>query len=202
MILRNWNGQDVSLYFDAHLSSGSRPGVYEIRSGFKFEIGLALSSPFLIDSGADSHGKISTHNLLIALSDGVDYVLHRVGGPSRLSDMPLHSFCLFSSRFDSFSQFFCLIGVNKELQKGRRSESRCEFYDVPIIRRFFLSIFGFLVGFCLSLRNLEGFDDQRRLIGAPLIGVSRLLNGVVRRFLLSINYTRAWILSWYRCKEP
>jgi hypothetical protein len=191
-IFRQWNGQDFSLGSVADFIGGGVPTINKQWLALKFQGLVSL----LINRSPNGNSEIRSHLLSRAFFEGGDAIrgcfgaygyffrdnFHRGSQTSSFSNRALHSLGLFGGRFDGLSQLARLVSKNKQLEQTHNSQNKrsnnqpsTESNQLPFIRRFFFAVFGLLSGFYISLRGWHLLDNQRKLPGAPLVGIERLV---------------------------
>jgi len=78
-------------------------------------------------------------------------------------------YSLLSGRFDGFSQFLGLVGVDDQLKDRDKRKCEGQLDQIPIIFRFLVSVRFILCGFFGSLSGWNHFDNNRRFLRAALI---------------------------------
>ena len=113
-----------------------------------------------------------------------------------LKYVTLHRFRLFSGGFYGLSQFLSLIGINPELEKSNQNDGQRRQEGMPVIRRFFIAIFGLLIGFRFCLWGWDCFDHKRRLLGTTFVASGFLIaaTGLLLFWLTNFTWSWGWVL--------
>src|SRR6266852_2594286 len=174
---------------------------------------LQIVRSVLESSTSDNYAQICAHLLSSAFSDryhalgggfGTDSnifsdILHCGSQAISFCNRPFHSSGLFGTGFNGLSQTPCLQAEHNKLEKTNYGENGCskdepasEFNQFPIIRRFFFAVFGLFSGFYISLRGWHLSDNQRKLLGATLVGIGWLVGAIGLGLLWLTAFPQTW----------
>src|SRR6266404_1084358 len=169
---RNWENVCCDLEID--VAGIAIAVILNNRIASEFKVYLSHAAPLLKGGFSNKNIEIRANDRLVPDLDDACNAFHRSSGSRGFSNVALHRLGLLARSFNRFSQLPGLVAVYEQLENGYKQR---EPYHPPLILRFCLSVLALTFGFGLNIAGWDCFYNQRRLLGATLIGVGLLLGG-------------------------